>query len=76
MLIMGGMSRLYAPQGQPAHSQGQSEAAPWVMNAVGSAFALQGRVFKNSHQNLLKKVSILSAFRLLIFNTFKVKIVL
>ena len=35
-----------------------------------------GRVFKNSHQNLLKKVSILSAFRLLIFNTFKVKIVL
>ena len=34
------------------------------------------RVFKNSHQNLLKKVSILSAFRLLIFNTFKVKIVL
>ena len=38
--------------------------------------APQGRVFKNSHQNLLKKVSILSAFRLLIFNTFKVKIVL
>ena len=37
---------------------------------------LRGRVFKNSHQNLLKKVSILSAFRLLIFNTFKVKIVL
>ena len=30
------MSRLYAPQGQPAHSPGQSEAAPWVMNAVGS----------------------------------------
>ena len=25
-----------APQGQPAHSPGQSEAAPWVMNAVGS----------------------------------------
>lgn len=38
--------------------------------------APSGRVFKNSHQNLLKKVSILSAFRLLIFNTFKVKIVL
>ena len=37
---------------------------------------LKGRVFKNRHQNLLKKVSIFSAFRLLIFNTFKVKIVL
>ena len=43
VLIMGGMSRLYAPQGQPAHSPGQSEAAPWVMNTVGSAFALQGQ---------------------------------
>ena len=41
-----------------------------------ASVTLEGRVFKNSHQNLLKKVSILSAFRLLIFNTFKVKIVL
>ena len=45
-------------------------------NQVMEIATLQGRVFKNSHQNLLKKVSILSAFRLLIFNTFKVKIVL
>lgn len=39
----------------------------------GLRVGFAGRVFKNSHQNLLKKVSILSAFRLLIFNTFKVK---
>ena len=48
-----------------------------LRSALGYAqIAPAGRVFKNSHQNLLKKVSILSAFRLLIFNTFKVKIVL
>ena len=48
----------------------------WTLYLGSYAFALSGRVFKNRHQNLLKKVSILSAFRLLIFNTFKVKIVL
>ena len=53
-----------------------SPRAP-LRSALGYAqVAPAGRVFKNSHQNLLKKVSILSAFRLLIFNTFKVKIVL
>ena len=50
------------------HAQG--DALGYVLVAPS------GRVFKNSYQNLLKKVSILSAFRLLIFNTFKVKIVL
>ena len=38
--------------------------------------ALKGRVFKIGIKNLLKKVSILSAFRLLIYNNIKVKIVL
>ena len=43
VLIMGGMMPSVRPAGQPAHSPGQSEAAPWVMNTVGSAFALQGQ---------------------------------
>ena len=35
-----------APEGQPAHSPGQSEAAPRGMNTVGSAFAPQGQKHK------------------------------
>ena len=32
VVIMGGMMPSVRPQGQPAHSPGQSEAAPWVIN--------------------------------------------
>ena len=66
----------YAPRrGKLLVAQGRAKRRPGYCRP-SPAFALQGRVFKNRHQNLLKKVSIFSAFRLLIFNIFKVKTVL
>lgn len=60
------------------YTQAQFEDLKMLMSELSDRvdFTLTDRVFKIGIKNLLKKVSILSAFRLLIFNALKVKIVL